>query len=148
MLILEGKDNALPLHFSTQILNMQHILVCCLNSNRIQSIQGITDFYLETKSYKQTRLVIKAFDNVFYLHLEPNTELFHPQAVIYQNGQNVPVDRDIIYKGHVIHADDSDYIWSNYKEQQDSLGWARLMIYKRQSLYRIFPFYNNFFFYI
>ncbi|RCI00370.1 hypothetical protein CU097_009933 [Rhizopus azygosporus] len=112
---------------------MQHILVCCLNSNRIQSIQGITDFYLETKPYEQTRLVIKAFDNVFYLHLEPNTELFHPQAVIYQNGQSVPVDRDIIYKGHVIHADDSDYIWSNYKEQQDSLGWARLMIYKRSN---------------
>ncbi|RCH87464.1 hypothetical protein CU097_001116, partial [Rhizopus azygosporus] len=94
-------------------------------------VNSITDFYLETKPYEQTRLVIKAFDNVFYLHLEPNTELFHPQAVIYQDGQSVPVDRDIIYKGHVIHAGDSDYIWPNYKEQQDSLGWARLMIYKR-----------------
>lgn len=83
------------------------------------------------------RLTIDAFNQTIYLHLTPNHELFHPDAVFHQNGQSNPLrPSDFrVYKGYVIERLYSEHWWiSNPKDfdalenQPGIIGWARIII--------------------
>jgi hypothetical protein len=71
------------------------------------------------------RLSLIAYNTTFYLHLEPNFDLFHPQAVIHYQGSSRPATKDNInvYKGHVIDKQEDELYPSSRK-----LGWARILI--------------------
>jgi hypothetical protein len=68
------------------------------------------------------RLSLFAYNTTFHLHLEPNSDLFHPEAVVHHQGSSRPVLNDsiMVYKGHVVHTD------SLYPLRK--LGWARILI--------------------
>ncbi|CAO3679896.1 unnamed protein product [Rhizopus stolonifer] len=100
----------------------------CLNSNRINQAQGLSNINVQRKPNGHLRLTIHAFDSTYYLYLEPNLDLFHPEAVIHQNTQ--PIDFGIPYKGRVMQAN-ADHVWYNQEQKDSSLGWARILIQKR-----------------
>lgn len=83
------------------------------------------------------RLSLSAFNQSLFLHLTPNLDLFHPDAVVHQNGVSTkinPADYRI-YRGHVIDASFSDHWWLAGLKEDDSmmhqpgvLGWARIIV--------------------
>ncbi|KAG1293093.1 hypothetical protein G6F66_006396 [Rhizopus arrhizus] len=91
----------------------------CLSDHKINQAQNLSIISATTYPSGQLRLTINAFDTNYDLHLEPNHDLFHPQAVIYQDGQSFPMISEGAYKGHVNYAN-------------TTLGWARILIQKRQ----------------
>lgn len=94
------------------------------------------------------RLIISAFDETFFLHLQPNDHLIHPKARInyYATGpdghsfitRSEPLFREDVrvYYGHVVAADHS---FTRMREDAariipdgphpSHLGWARLMVH-------------------
>ncbi|KAI8987454.1 Metallo-peptidase family M12-domain-containing protein [Mycotypha africana] len=80
------------------------------------------------------RLSFTAYNQTFYLHLEPNLDLFHPEAVTHhqelgisthlhpsrwltQGTKSAQNNKILVYKGHVIHPAHTENTW--YK---DALG--------------------------
>ncbi|KAI9323718.1 Metallo-peptidase family M12-domain-containing protein [Dichotomocladium elegans] len=90
------------------------------------------------------RIVVEAYDQTFYLHLRPNTDLFHPNAVLNINGkeERLRLHELRVYKGHVISEEFTDRRWLEdqagvwrgseyYNGDEDGpgvLGWARINI--------------------
>ncbi|KAI9024900.1 Metallo-peptidase family M12-domain-containing protein [Phycomyces nitens] len=88
------------------------------------------------------RLTIEAYNQTFYLHLEPNTDLFHHNAMtVYGNGKTEPLlpESFRVYRGYAIHSQYSDERWKadqtgikrdHFSAQHDIgvLGWARLVV--------------------
>ncbi|KAG1467741.1 hypothetical protein G6F56_004242 [Rhizopus delemar] len=101
----------------------------CLNSNRINQAQGLSNINVQRKPNGHLRLTIHAFGSTYYLNLEPNLDLFHPEAVIHQDVQSI--DFGIPYKGRVMQAN-ADPVWYNQEQKDSSLGWARIIIQKRE----------------
>ncbi|CAO3692941.1 unnamed protein product [Rhizopus stolonifer] len=73
------------------------------------------------------RIAVQAFNQSFYLHLTPNDELFHPDAVIHQNGKSEPLDRSQfkVYHGYAIEYSGQNW-WK--EEKRGAVGWARIVI--------------------
>lgn len=81
----------------------------------------------------QLRLQLNAYNTTFYLHLEPNNDLIHPEAVLVTDDTSEPLMRHSVYKGHVVHSDHTDYRWNGERIglqdlHQSSLGWARIIV--------------------
>ncbi|KAI8637171.1 Metallo-peptidase family M12-domain-containing protein [Parasitella parasitica] len=85
------------------------------------------------------RLSLNAYNQTFYLHLEPNLDLFHPEAVVHHNGettsQRIQRQDILVYKGHVVQSFDMDNRWIQEKagilqfnSEATKLGWARILI--------------------
>ncbi|KAL9557529.1 hypothetical protein MBANPS3_001336 [Mucor bainieri] len=88
------------------------------------------------------RLSLNAYNQTFYLHLEPNFDLFHPRAVILTEGesaQRIQQEKILVYKGHVVRPFEMDNRWMQEKAgvlEFDSktdaattqLGWARILV--------------------
>ncbi|KAG1468687.1 hypothetical protein G6F56_003690 [Rhizopus delemar] len=83
------------------------------------------------------RLVVEAFNKTVHLHLAPNHELFHPNAVFHQNGRSVPLKPSDfrVYKGFAVEGLYSEPWWlSNIKNidemenQPGVLGSARIIL--------------------
>lgn len=88
------------------------------------------------------RLSLNAYNQTFYLHLEPNLDLFHPEAVIHHTGgisQRIQQEKVLVYKGHVVDSFNIDNRWIKEKAgvlEFDSdidavatkFGWARILI--------------------
>lgn len=95
------------------------------------------------------RLVISAFDQVFYLHLRPNDHLVHPAAKITYHAIDAdgrsyvshaePLLRENVkvYWGEVIHEDhsaarlreDAAGVLPRPSSSPSELGWARIMVH-------------------
>lgn len=81
------------------------------------------------------RLSINAYNKTMYLHLTPNLDLFHPNAVFHEKGKSTllkPSDYRV-YHGYVIDDIYSEYYWiSGLQEEMDNqpgvLGWARIIV--------------------
>ncbi|KAG7090715.1 hypothetical protein E1B28_009808 [Marasmius oreades] len=89
------------------------------------------------------RLVLSAFDEIFYLHLRPNDHLIHPAARITYfspdgQPQSQPLQRESVkaYLGEVIHEshsksrmreDAAGLVYHGNREGE--LGWARMMVW-------------------
>ncbi|KAG0749288.1 hypothetical protein G6F57_003352 [Rhizopus arrhizus] len=83
------------------------------------------------------RLVVEAFNTTIHLHLAPNHELFHPNAVFHQDGQSTllkPSDFRV-YRGYVVEGIYSEHWWisnikniDDMKHQPGTIGWARIII--------------------
>jgi hypothetical protein len=82
------------------------------------------------------RLKLDAYNSTIYLHLQPNHDLFHPNAMFYQDGQETPLrSSDFrVYRGFVVDDRYSDHMWS-YGDIHDEmegepgvLGWARITV--------------------
>ncbi|CAO3624212.1 unnamed protein product [Cunninghamella echinulata] len=99
-------------------------------SKRIK--RSIHDIEYEDK----IRLQFEGFNQSFSLHLEPNTDLFHPNATIYHSSsqQQIIAPTDYrIYKGYVIHSYYSNQTWKEEQigilpQQEKILGWARIIL--------------------
>ncbi|KAG1057461.1 hypothetical protein G6F43_000711 [Rhizopus delemar] len=83
------------------------------------------------------RLTVDAFNKTIYLHLAPNYELFHPNAVFYQDGQSIPLKPSDfrVYRGYAIDGLYSEHWWMENVKNVDDLenqpgviGWARIII--------------------
>ncbi|KAI8379013.1 Metallo-peptidase family M12-domain-containing protein [Blakeslea trispora] len=81
------------------------------------------------------RLSIDAYNKTFYLHLTPNYDLFHSEAVIHQQGKSVRMNPSDyrVYRGHVIDPIYSEHYWlaGIHEDMQDKpgvLGWARIVV--------------------
>ena len=87
------------------------------------------------------RLAVPAFNQTFYLHLHPNDELFHPNAVITVGNkqERVRPHEYRIYRGYVIDESFSHSRWQedqaglwrdSYSAESDPgvLGWARITL--------------------
>lgn len=85
------------------------------------------------------RLSLAAFNQSLFLHLAPNLDLFHPNAVIHQNGISTklnPADYRV-YRGYVIDDFFSDHWWisgllpdeKDMENQPGVLGWARIIVH-------------------
>lgn len=84
------------------------------------------------------RLSVNAYNKTMFLHLTPNLDLFHPNAVIHANGISTklnPADFRV-YHGYVIDDIYSDHWWISglLQDEQDMenqpgvLGWARIVV--------------------
>jgi hypothetical protein len=73
-----------------------------------------------------------------YLHLTPNHDLFHPEAVFHQDGVSTrlnPADFRV-YRGFVIDDIYSEHWWlsglledeEDMENQPGVLGWARITV--------------------
>lgn len=87
------------------------------------------------------RLSLTAYNQTFHLHLHPNTDLFHPNAVVNYGGyeERIRPQDYRVYRGLVI---DSAYSDDRWKEDQAGvwrdeltaehepgvLGWARIIV--------------------
>ena len=80
----------------------------------------------------QLRLTLNAYNITFHLHLEPNHDLFHPEAVLHQDGNSTPMSLHKVYKGHVVHTEKTNQRWIKEKaglfQEDSSLGWARILV--------------------
>ncbi|KAI9487615.1 MAG: Metallo-peptidase family M12-domain-containing protein [Benjaminiella poitrasii] len=90
------------------------------------------------------RLSFTAYNQTFFLHLEPNIDLFHPDAVLHHQGESRRLypHETLVYKGYVAPEDMSDNFWlktklgggvstfSDSKADPSKLGWARILIRK------------------
>ncbi|OAD81013.1 hypothetical protein PHYBLDRAFT_76923 [Phycomyces blakesleeanus NRRL 1555(-)] len=88
------------------------------------------------------RLTIEAYNQTFHLHLEPNTDLFHPNAVtVNEHGVTEPLIPESfrVYRGYAIETYYSDNRWKadqagikrdDFTAQYDVgvLGWARVIV--------------------
>lgn len=90
------------------------------------------------------RLSLNAYNQTFYLHLEPNFDLFHPEAVIHHTGdgseQRIQQEKILAYKGHAVRSFETDSRWMQEKagvlefdSKMDAtattqLGWARILV--------------------
>ncbi|KAI7853791.1 Metallo-peptidase family M12-domain-containing protein [Circinella umbellata] len=87
------------------------------------------------------RLAVPAFNQTFYLHLHPNDEIFHPNAVITvgDKQERVRPHEYRVYRGYVIDESFSRSRWQedqaglwrdSYSAESDPgvLGWARITI--------------------
>ncbi|ORX58092.1 hypothetical protein DM01DRAFT_1405741 [Hesseltinella vesiculosa] len=87
------------------------------------------------------RLSLDAFDQTHHLHLVPNHDLFHPDAVVNIQGQDIPLNPQEfrVYRGYVVHANHTDQrwiedqigLWRDYDLDQHGhgiLGWARVLV--------------------
>ncbi|KAI7862047.1 Metallo-peptidase family M12-domain-containing protein [Spinellus fusiger] len=88
------------------------------------------------------RLSIEAFNQTYQLHLEPNTDLFHPSAVtVDENGREEKIRPESfrVYRGYCIDKYYSDERWktdqANVKRddfltqhEKGVLGWARIIV--------------------
>ncbi|KAG0178510.1 hypothetical protein DFQ29_003385 [Apophysomyces sp. BC1021] len=94
------------------------------------------------------RLVVQAYNQTFHLHLTPNLDLFHPEAVTFRDGQAEPLrpEQFRVFRGHVVDdrftdqrwlADQADVVRDEFDDddQQGVLGWARVVL--RQDLNHI-----------
>ncbi|KAJ4485475.1 zinc metalloprotease [Lentinula aciculospora] len=114
------------------------------------------------------RLVIAAFDEVFYLHLRPNDQLVHPAARITYHTvdseghpstrRSEPLLRESVraYWGEVIHGDDSSArlredaagVLPRPSRSPSELGWARIMVHHQGNIEEgIAPIYEGAFSY-
>lgn len=99
------------------------------------------------------RITLKAFSDVFHLHLEPNNDLLHPTAARIEyfkpspDGRGTVLDRVepiqresvLVYGGKVIHDDHTQKalaegtaggVWRPYGvKSPGERGWARIMVY-------------------
>lgn len=80
---------------------------------------------------------MNAFNKTIYLHLAPNLDLFHPNAVFHEQGKSVPINPSQyrVYHGYVIDDIYSDHWWisglqseQEMEDQAGVLGWARIMV--------------------
>ncbi|KAI8141910.1 Metallo-peptidase family M12-domain-containing protein [Fennellomyces sp. T-0311] len=86
------------------------------------------------------RLTLHIYNQTVHLHLTPNFDLFHPNAVTWQDRKDTPITHDQlrIYRGHVIVGDmESEHCWKRDSasaefSDEDTLGWARIIV--RQDL--------------
>jgi hypothetical protein len=81
------------------------------------------------------RLSVNAFNKTIYLHLTPNHDLFHPNAVFHEQGKSTLLNPSHyrVYRGYVIDDIYSDHWWiSGLQEEMDNqpgvLGWARIIV--------------------
>ncbi|CEP15429.1 hypothetical protein [Parasitella parasitica] len=85
------------------------------------------------------RLALNAYNQTFYLCLEPNLDLFHPEAVVHHTGDSISqhIQRQdiLVYKGHVEQSFDMDNRWMQeqagilgFDSDSTKLGWARILI--------------------
>ncbi|KAI9485216.1 MAG: Metallo-peptidase family M12B Reprolysin-like-domain-containing protein [Benjaminiella poitrasii] len=83
------------------------------------------------------RLSIEAYNKTIFLHLAPNLDLFHPDAVVHQNGKSVKIDPSDyrVYRGYVMDDIYSDHWWLTGLQEDDDmenqpgvLGWARIIV--------------------
>ncbi|KAI8377741.1 Metallo-peptidase family M12-domain-containing protein [Radiomyces spectabilis] len=85
------------------------------------------------------RLAVPAFNRTFYLHLAPNLDLFHPNAVLTHDGAEYPLQHHQfrIYKGVTVEAPYSDARWvadkagvrrDDTEDDEGVTGWARMII--------------------
>ncbi|CEP19600.1 hypothetical protein [Parasitella parasitica] len=84
------------------------------------------------------RLSVSAYNKTLYLHLTPNLDLFHPNAVFHKNGVSTRVNpADFrVYQGFVIDDIYSDHWWisgllqdgKQMENQPGVLGWARIVV--------------------
>ncbi|KAI8889616.1 zincin [Backusella circina FSU 941] len=85
------------------------------------------------------RISFTAYNQTFTLHLSPNSDLFHPNAVIHDaGGESIPLDPKMykVYRGHVVDPKKSRKRWlkelsSNIQHDlpdSEILGWARILI--------------------
>ena len=81
------------------------------------------------------RLSVDAFNKTIYLHLTPNYDLFHPDAVVHQQGRSVALNPSQyrVYRGYVIDDIYSDHWWisgleEDMENQPGVLGWARITV--------------------
>ncbi|GAA5814109.1 hypothetical protein MFLAVUS_007599 [Mucor flavus] len=83
------------------------------------------------------RLTVNAFNKTIYLHLTPNLDLFHPNAVFHHQGKSTAINPSDyrVYRGYVIDDIYSDHWWlSGLQAEQDMenqpgvLGWARIIV--------------------
>jgi hypothetical protein len=92
------------------------------------------------------RLTLSAFDQTFYLHLEPNDDLIHPAAHVkyFRAGQLdriEPLLRESfrVYHGYVLHSDHTEQRLREdaaggvaWPQRNDGvLGWARIMVHQQ-----------------
>ncbi|KAK9766303.1 hypothetical protein K7432_004696 [Basidiobolus ranarum] len=93
------------------------------------------------------RVQFQAFNRTFYLHMEPNTDLLHPQAEIttydasgVANTKRIFPHEFLVYRGIVVEPELSDNMFdqeiigihSPYKINPRSItkGWARLIVHQ------------------
>lgn len=98
------------------------------NQSPSRSIQ-----YKKIEYEDQLRLQLNAYNTTFNLHLEPNYDLFHPDVVLFQDGQSEKLTPHHVYKGYVVHSDHTDHRWTEEKKKAglssiNNLGWARIII--------------------
>ncbi|CAO3591310.1 unnamed protein product [Absidia cylindrospora] len=86
------------------------------------------------------RLSVDAYNQTHHLHLVPNHNLFHPQAVTNLNGKESPLQpQDYrVYRGYVVDPAYSQQRWTedqtgmrrDFIQDQDHgiLGWARVLV--------------------
>lgn len=83
------------------------------------------------------RLTVQAFNKTMYLHLTPNHDLFHPNAVFHQDGKSTPIKPSDfrVYRGYVIDDIYSQHWWISGLQDNDDmenqpgvLGWARIIV--------------------
>ncbi|KAI7895890.1 Metallo-peptidase family M12B Reprolysin-like-domain-containing protein [Mucor mucedo] len=81
------------------------------------------------------RLTVNAFNKTMYLHLTPNQDLFHPNAVFHQDGKSTPIKASDyrVYRGYVIDDIYSQHWWisglgEDMENQPGVLGWARIIV--------------------
>ncbi|KAG2217555.1 hypothetical protein INT45_006722, partial [Circinella minor] len=92
------------------------------------------------------RLSLQAYNKTINLHLQPNLNLFHPNAVTWRNGQGIPLTHDQfrIYRGYVVSDSNTQHRWkrdragvilddeNDFMNLERHLGWARVIL--RQDL--------------
>ncbi|KAI8059505.1 Metallo-peptidase family M12-domain-containing protein [Gongronella butleri] len=87
------------------------------------------------------RLNVQAYGRTHHLHLVPNHDLIHPDAVVMSdNGQSPLHPHEFrVYRGYVVHPNFTDArwhedkigLWRDYNLNQENhgiLGWARILI--------------------
>lgn len=81
------------------------------------------------------RLSVNAFNKTIYLHLTPNYDLFHPNAVFHQEGKSALLNPSEfrVYQGYVIDDIYSEHYWispaiEDMEKQPGVLGWARITV--------------------
>ncbi|ORZ11220.1 Metallo-peptidase family M12-domain-containing protein [Absidia repens] len=92
------------------------------------------------------RIQFQAYDQTYALHLEPNTDLLHPQAAFMYKGTQEPIHtrQFYIYRGYAVRTSSSDIRWQkdqlgalsrddggdDFSENGngDILGWARVIL--------------------
>ncbi|OAD03386.1 hypothetical protein MUCCIDRAFT_143452, partial [Mucor lusitanicus CBS 277.49] len=90
------------------------------------------------------RLSLNAYNQTFHLHLEPNFDLLHPEAVIHYTAdgsdQRIQKEEILVYKGHAVRSFEMGNRYMQEKAgvlEFDStvdattttqLGWARILV--------------------
>ncbi|KAI7899377.1 Metallo-peptidase family M12B Reprolysin-like-domain-containing protein [Cokeromyces recurvatus] len=82
------------------------------------------------------RLSLEAYNKTVYLHLIPNLDLFHPEAVFHFNGKSVKINPEDyqVYHGYAVDEMYTDHWWLNglLEEDMDNqpgiLGSARVIV--------------------